>query len=228
MFRDKAYLVVRLSSPENARSDEFPRRCAGRQRGDRPTLVLDERSPHVCEIQTHPNIAVSAHNQRRELEKLSSMLKLHVITVSTRPTRIGPKISKWFYDFVCEEYADSFDTELVDLADFGLPVFNEPKHPRIGEYEHEHSKAWSRSVDAADAFAFVSPEYNYGPPPSFVNAVTYLSNEWQYKPAAFVSYGGVAAGLRGRANGEIVADHFEGRPAAGISTYPDGGATFRG
>jgi NAD(P)H-dependent FMN reductase len=125
------------------------------------------------------------------------MLKLHVITVSTRPTRIGPKISKWFHDFVCEEYADSFDTELVDLADFGLPVFNEPKHPRLGEYEHEHTKAWSRSVDAADAFAFVSPEYNYGPPPSFVNAVTYLSNEWQYKPAAFVSYGGVAAGLRG-------------------------------
>ena len=27
------------------------------------------------------------------------MLKLNVITVSTRPTRIGPAIAKWFVDY---------------------------------------------------------------------------------------------------------------------------------
>jgi NAD(P)H-dependent FMN reductase len=125
------------------------------------------------------------------------MLKLNVITVSTRPTRVGPAVSKWFAEFAASTAGDKFEVELVDLAAFDLPVFDEPKHPRFGEYEHEHTRAWSRSVAAADAFVFVTPEYNYGPPPSFLNAVTYLSKEWQYKPAAFVSYGGVGAGLRG-------------------------------
>lgn len=124
-------------------------------------------------------------------------LKLHAITVSTRPTRVGPAITKWFVDVVRAEAADLFDVENVDLASFNLPVFDEPKHPRFGDYEHAHTKAWSASVAAADAFVFVTPEYNYGPPPSFLNAVTYLSQEWQYKPAGFVSYGGVSAGLRG-------------------------------
>lgn len=41
----------------------------------------------------------------------------------------------------------------------------------------------SESVDAADAYAFVMPEYNYFPPPSLVNALDYLVTEWTYKPA---------------------------------------------
>lgn len=137
------------------------------------------------------------------------MLKLHVITVSTRPTRIGPTISKWFVDQVNADFGDIFETELVDLAEFDLPVFNEPKHPRLGEYEHDKTKAWSKSVAAADAYVFVSPEYNYGPPPSFVNAINYLQREWHYKPAGFVSYGGVAAGLRGAQMAKLLLTTFK-------------------
>ena len=125
------------------------------------------------------------------------MLKLNVITVSTRPTRIGPAIAKWFVDYASNEFDHVYDVTNIDLLDFNLPVFNEPKHPRYGEYENEETKVWSKSVDAADAYVFVTPEYNYGPPPSFVNALTYLASEWHYKPAAFVSYGGVSGGLRG-------------------------------
>jgi NAD(P)H-dependent FMN reductase len=51
-------------------------------------------------------------------------------------------------------------------------------------------------VERADAFVFVTPEYNYGPPPSFLNMMSYLSREWAYKPAGFVSYGGISGGLR--------------------------------
>ena len=102
-------------------------------------------------------------------------LKLNVITVSTRPNRVGPAIAKWFVDFARQESSDLFEVEDVDLASFNLPVFDEPKHPRFGEYEHAHTKAWSASVDAADAFVFVTPEYNHGPPPSYVNAMTYLA-----------------------------------------------------
>ena len=48
----------------------------------------------------------------------------------------------------------------------------------------------------ADAFLFVMPEYNYGPPPSLLNAMDYLVREWQYKAVAFVSYGGMSGGIR--------------------------------
>ena len=48
----------------------------------------------------------------------------------------------------------------------------------------------------ADAFVFVTPEYNYAPPPALVNALNYLSREWNYAPVGFVSYGGISGGLR--------------------------------
>ncbi|MGE4370912.1 MAG: NADPH-dependent FMN reductase [Burkholderiaceae bacterium] len=121
-------------------------------------------------------------------------LELHVIVCSTRPGRIGPPIAHWFSRFAAEH--GKFNVKLVDLADFNLPVFDEPNHPRLQKYEHDHTKAWSASVNQADAFVFVTPEYNYCPPPSLINALNYLSREWAYKPCGFVSYGGVSGGLR--------------------------------
>jgi NAD(P)H-dependent FMN reductase len=121
-------------------------------------------------------------------------LKLNVITVSTRPGRVGPKVAKWFHELAVAHGA--FEVEAVDLDSFALPVFDEPKHPRFKDYQHDHTKAWSASVAAADAFVFVTPEYNYTPPPSFVNAVDYLFLEWGYKVAGIVSYGGPLGGAR--------------------------------
>jgi NAD(P)H-dependent FMN reductase len=86
--------------------------------------------------------------------------------------------------------------ELGDIADFGLPVFDEPRHPSLQQYEHEHTKRWSASVSAADAFVFVTPEYNFGPTPARLNALNYVYKEWNYKPAGFVSYAGISGGLR--------------------------------
>jgi len=54
----------------------------------------------------------------------------------------------------------------------------------------------SAIVSRADAFVFVTPEYNYGSPPSLVNALDYLLREWAYKPVGFVSYGGISGGTR--------------------------------
>jgi NAD(P)H-dependent FMN reductase len=121
-------------------------------------------------------------------------LKLHTIICSTRPGRVGPVVARWAHDVAVQH--GRFEAELVDLADFNLPVYDEPKHPRLKQYEHEHTKRWSASVAAADAFVFVTPEYNFGPPPAFLNALNYVYTEWTYKPAAFVSYGGVSGGLR--------------------------------
>jgi NAD(P)H-dependent FMN reductase len=107
---------------------------------------------------------------------------------------VGPSVARWFEGFAKAHGA--FDPVLVDIKDFELPVYDEPKHPAMQQYEHAHTKAWSANVAAADAYAFVTPEYNYFPPSSLVNALTYVYKEWNYKPAGLVSYGGVSGGLR--------------------------------
>jgi NAD(P)H-dependent FMN reductase len=122
------------------------------------------------------------------------MPKLHVILASTRPGRAGEPIADWFVELAAEHGA--FEVELVDLADVALPFLDEPNHPRLRRYEHDHTKAWSARIDAADAFVFVTPEYNYGYPATLKNAIDFLHFEWQHKPVGFVSYGGVAAGTR--------------------------------
>ncbi len=120
--------------------------------------------------------------------------RLHVTIASTRPSRLGPSVARWFDGFARAH--GGFEPVLVDIAAFGLPVFDEPEHPLARRYRHEHTRRWSESVAAADAYAFVMPEYNYFPPPPLVNALDYLVKEWTYKPAGLVSYGGVSGGLR--------------------------------
>ena len=120
--------------------------------------------------------------------------RLHVVICSTRPGRIGPSVARWFHEFAGVH--GKFDVQLVDLADFNLPLYDEPFHPALQKYQKAHTKAWSKSVAAADAYVFVTPEYNYCPPPSLVNALDYVYKEWNYKPCGFVSYGGVSGGLR--------------------------------
>jgi NAD(P)H-dependent FMN reductase len=103
-------------------------------------------------------------------------------------------LGHWFHDYASSN--SEFDAELLDLVDFDLPLFDELEHPRFKKYVHEHTKRWSETIERGDAYVFVTPEYNYGPPPSFLNAITYLSSEWAYKPAGLLSYGGVSGGLR--------------------------------
>jgi NAD(P)H-dependent FMN reductase len=122
------------------------------------------------------------------------MPTLTVIIGSTRPGRAGLPIAKWFVERARQHGA--FDVEIADLAEIGLPLLDEPNHPRLRRYVHEHTKDWSAHVDRADAVVIVTPEYNYGYPAAVKNAIDYLHEEWQYKPAGFVSYGGVAAGTR--------------------------------
>ena len=121
-------------------------------------------------------------------------LKLNIIIASTRPGRVGAPVGAWFHE-VAKTHG-GFDAERVDLAAFALPIYDEPLHPRLQKYEHEHTRRWSASVDAADAYVFVTPEYNHGPTPALVNALNYVYTEWNYKPAAFVSYGGISGGMR--------------------------------
>jgi NAD(P)H-dependent FMN reductase len=122
------------------------------------------------------------------------MPKLLIVIASTRPGRVGLPVADWFVELAVEHGA--FEIEVVDLAELALPLLDEPHHPRLRRYTKDHTRAWSATVGAADAFVFVTAEYNHGYPAPLKNAIDYLHHEWHYKPVGFVSYGGVAAGTR--------------------------------
>jgi NAD(P)H-dependent FMN reductase len=122
------------------------------------------------------------------------VVKLHIIFASTREGRQGLPIAEWVVERASAH--GKFEPLLVDLREVNLPLFDEPKHPRFRQYEHAHTKAWSAIVAEADAYLFVTPEYNYSAPPSLLNAIDFVYHEWSYKPVAFVSYGGIAGGAR--------------------------------
>ncbi len=122
------------------------------------------------------------------------MFKLKIIIASTRPGRKGPSITQWVYE-VAKTHPE-FNTEIVDLAVINLPLLDEAEHPRLQKYTQQHTKDWSAIIDAADAYIIVTSEYNYGYPATLKNAIDFLYNEWCYKPAGIVSYGGLSGGIR--------------------------------
>jgi len=122
------------------------------------------------------------------------MPQLMIVIASTRPGRVGLPVAEWFRERA-EEHG-GFAVGLVDLAELQLPLLDEASHPRLRQYTQQHTHDWSAMVADADAFVFVTAEYNYGYPAALKNAIDYLHQEWQYKPVGFVSYGGVAAGTR--------------------------------
>jgi NAD(P)H-dependent FMN reductase len=123
------------------------------------------------------------------------MPRLGIVIASVREGRVGYPIAQWFVERARQHAR--FDVDVVDLKEVDLPVFAERHHPRLQKYESDKQQEWSARVARLDAFVFVTPEYNWGPPPALLNALDYLLAEWQYKPAAFVSYGGISGGLRG-------------------------------
>jgi NAD(P)H-dependent FMN reductase len=122
------------------------------------------------------------------------MLNLKTIIASMRPGRAGEPIGTWFTGIAQKHPA--FEVEVLDLKEINLPFLDEPSHPRLQKYEHQHTKDWSTKVASGDAYVLVTPEYNHGYPASLKNALDFLYVEWGNKPVGFVSYGGIAGGTR--------------------------------
>jgi NAD(P)H-dependent FMN reductase len=123
------------------------------------------------------------------------MYNLKIISSTVRPGRKGPVIARWITELARKN--GNFNVEMIDLGELNLPMMNEPNHPVMKNYHHEYTKRWSATIDEADAFIFVTAEYDYNYPAPLRNALEYLSQEWGYKAAGIVSYGGVSAGTRG-------------------------------
>jgi len=113
--------------------------------------------------------------------------RVAVVIGSTRPGRISPGIARWVRDVVQEH--SSLRYELLDLAEVNLPLLDEPLMAALGQYQHEHTRAWSRTVSSFGGFVFVFPQYNWGYPAALKNALDFLYAEWSGKPASYVTYG---------------------------------------
>ena len=114
-------------------------------------------------------------------------LNLTIIIGSTREGRFGPRVAAWFESIAPE--SGEFAVDVIDLLDADLPAHlaNHPT-PAVEEYRARLARA--------DAFVVVTPEYNHGYPAPLKQAIDLAFVEWQAKPVAFVSYGGLSGGLR--------------------------------
>lgn len=116
------------------------------------------------------------------------MVKIGIIIGSTRPGRNAEAVAQWVHG-IAQQRSDA-QFELVDIADYNLPIYDEPVPPSMStSYAHEHTRAWSAKIDSLDGFVFVTPEYNRGTSGALKNAIDFLYNEWTNKAAGFVSYG---------------------------------------
>jgi NAD(P)H-dependent FMN reductase len=122
---------------------------------------------------------------------MNQRLRLGVIIASVREGRGGKGVADWFAG---EARAfGQFDVTVIDLADHELPL-------HFGNGAAGEPTAGARSLATAladsDAFVVVTPEYNHSYPAALKNAIDWHLKEWQAKPVAFVSYGGISGGLR--------------------------------
>ena len=60
------------------------------------------------------------------------MLKVAIVTGSTRPGRNNEPVARWVHRLSQERKGAEF--ELVDIADYNLPLLDEPVPPSLGQY----------------------------------------------------------------------------------------------
>ncbi len=115
--------------------------------------------------------------------------KIAVIISSTRPTRFGDKPAKWIADHAAAR--GDFDVEIVDLADYNLPLFDAPASDLWMPTPNEVAAKWQAKLNEFDGYIIVTAEYNRSITGALKNAI-----DWAYKPfvrkaVAFVGYGSV-------------------------------------
>lgn len=149
------------------------------------------------------------------------MIRIAIITGSTRPGRKSEAVAKWVYE-IARMRSDA-EFELVDIKDFNLPLLDEPQSPMMGQYTHQHTKDWSAKISSFDAFVFVTPEYNHATSGALKNAIDFLYHEWVNKAAGFVGYGS-ASGTRAVENLRLVMGELQVadvRAQVGLSLFTD-------
>jgi len=121
-------------------------------------------------------------------------MKIAVILGSARNGRMGERVSKWVLGAV--EKLDNTEFKLMDLAEYDLPFMREPLPPRYNPNREvsETIQKWLDDIAWADAYVFITPEYNRALPAELKNAIDTIGHEGDKKPAAIVSYSGTPTG----------------------------------
>ncbi|MFI5566858.1 NADPH-dependent FMN reductase [Streptomyces sp. NPDC051740] len=127
-------------------------------------------------------------------DRNDSPLRTAVIIGSTRDGRFGPVVADWLKDHI--QRHENMTADLVDLVETPMPTV----FPAFGQAPSQEVTrllgAVSPRLAAADAFVVVTPEYNHSFPAPLKNVIDWHTDQWHAKPVGFVSYGGLAGGLR--------------------------------
>lgn len=119
-------------------------------------------------------------------------MTIGIISGSVRTVRATSAVAAYIHE-VADRRDGGAQYELVDLADYEIPILTSAVHPMVAKknYDDPRVQRWSDVIDGFDGYVFVSPEYNHGVPGGFKNAVDSLGLEWVEKPVAFAGHGAV-------------------------------------
>jgi NAD(P)H-dependent FMN reductase len=139
------------------------------------------------------------------------MTKIAVIVGATREGRVTDKLAKW----VAEEVQKESDAEVLDLADYPMPFFDEPVSPRYNPNRapEPRVKKWLDKVAEFDGYVLVTPEYNRSTSGVLKNALDYLAYEMESKPVTLVGHGSAGGG-------QAIANLRQAVPGVGAVTLP--------
>jgi NAD(P)H-dependent FMN reductase len=117
---------------------------------------------------------------------MNEPIRVALIYGSTREGRFGPTVANWAAEQLSAR--PEFEVDPIDPARLDLPDRLGVETPAVREL--------AARLQRADAFVVVTPEYNHGYPAALKHLIDLFNEEWQAKPVAFVSYGGISGGLR--------------------------------
>lgn len=117
-------------------------------------------------------------------------MNIFIIVGSIREGRTAIKVAEWLSKEINQLDFHTLNTRIVDLKEWNLPLFAGAHPPASGIYDQPRQQEWADHIAQADAFIFISPEYNHGYSAVLKNAIDYLGKEWKSKPFGIVSYGG--------------------------------------
>jgi NAD(P)H-dependent FMN reductase len=121
---------------------------------------------------------------------LTERLTIPVILGSIRRGRRSHNAARLLADRVA---ALGHETQLVDLRDLNLPMFDEEE----ASEKHSNVEAFRLIIAESDAQVWLTPEYNHGYTSAIKNAIDYLHGEIRRKPAAVCGLsGGLIGGAR--------------------------------
>ncbi|MFG2471135.1 NADPH-dependent FMN reductase [Streptomyces canus] len=116
-------------------------------------------------------------------------LRVALVIGSNRHGRFGPVVADWLLDRLRDR--DDLVPDIVDVAATDLPMTMAPSPEATAALASVTPK-----LASADAFVVLTPEYNHSYPAGLKNLIDWHFTEWQAKPVALVSYGGISGGLR--------------------------------